>query len=815
MASNSPEPTPARAGGWLARLKGMVPALNAGEPNGPAPTPADQEAPTAGWAAPEPALPPVVAPATEEVPVAEPVENAVPGSDCPVGEAEIPVAAPVEDSVPLALPVDEETIAPPAPEERPEKPLDAADETGEWEPAVPREMTEAAPPGPAAAEAIAAEAVQAVAGAEAVAAETVFLPLPTPREIHCPVCQAPRVGLQDSCADCGFYFSAADLAAPGTTASNRTDPAVRLQDRFELRDLIVERDGVARFRGFDHGDGKGPPVPVIIVRQFLVPDTLAATEAPKSDDSSEEILPGFDDAVASLSPITQVLPARPAWPSIEWERGVLRTLEQPALPALLASFTEAGHVYLVEEVPVGRPFWDAWDDPESTSEQRFGWLIQIAEGLASLHHCNAMLEAVRPDLIVVTESGQARLTEVTELLPLPLPQGAPVRGTLYTAPELIAGGPADARAGLYSFGAMLYALHVCRELQEIDFDRPGYPKPFIPRFPDIHPAFGRLISKTFRREIPARFPTDEAGKEDPTGFVELIRTLNVLRRTLDNVRLEIASWTTTGMVRTGNEDGYALIHTCESRQDDVGEQALVLLCDGMGGYEAGEVAAALAIQVLRQFLLYQKPFAALMGKSPFPTDVLTGMGKTEGHAGPSLDVEVCKQLLKSALKEANKQVFAASRAPGSRRRGMGCTAEVVYIDGCNVVVGHVGDSRTYHLSEGRIIQLTRDQTLVNRLVELGTLTPEEAETHPRRNELQQAIGGQPDVEPGVSSGKLKPGDWVLVCSDGLTNHVSALMLKEMLLSEAQSAEMAARRLVNLANIEGATDNSTVVVIRAT
>ena len=146
---------------------------------------------------------------------------------------------------------------------------------------------------------------------------------------------------------------------------------------------------------------------------------------------------------------------------------------------------------------------------------------------------------------------------------------------------------------------------------------------------------------------------------------------------------------------------------------------------------------------------------------------------------------------------------------------MGCTAEVVFVNGRNVVVGHVGDSRTYHLHEGRLVQLTRDQTLVNRLVELGTLTPEEAETHPRRNELQQAIGGQPDVEPGLYHGVLKPGDWVLVCSDGLTNHINPIQLKEMMLSEAQSAEMAARRLVNLVNIEGATDNATIVVVRAT
>jgi protein phosphatase len=361
---------------------------------------------------------------------------------------------------------------------------------------------------------------------------------------------------------------------------------------------------------------------------------------------------------------------------------------------------------------------------------------------------------------------------------------------------------------------MLYALHVGRDLSETDFDRPGHPKPFVPRFPDIHPALGRLMAKTFRREVDARFPSDEAVREDASGFVELIRTLNTLGRTLDTVRLEIACWTTTGMVRTGNEDAFAILHACETRQDDTSDMALVLLCDGMGGYEAGEVAAALAIQVLRQHLIGQKPFAPLAGGSAFPADALAPGGRPEGHAGPPLDPEVCKQLLKSALKEANKQVFAASRAPGTKRRGMGCTAEAVIVDGRHVMVGHVGDSRTYHLHEGRLIQLTRDQTLVNRLVELGTLTPEEAETHPRRNELQQAVGGQPDVEPGLYHGVLKPGDWVLVCSDGVTNHINPSQLLQMLQSEAQSADMAARRLVNFANIEGATDNATVVVIRA-
>jgi len=230
-----------------------------------------------------------------------------------------------------------------------------------------------------------------------------------------------------------------------------------------------------------------------------------------------------------------------------------------------------------------------------------------------------MLEAIRPDLIVVTPGGQARITDLSDLLPLPLPPDAPLRGTLYTAPELMAGaGKATPRAGLYGFGGLLYSLHIGRELSDSDFDRPGTPKPFIPRFPDVHPGWGRLLTKTFRREADSRFPTDEAVKEDASGFVELARTLRALGRTMDVSRLEIASWTTTGIVRTGNEDAFALIHSTESRQDDLGDQALILLCDGMGGYEAGEVAAALTIQELRKYLLEQPMFAALAGKSHFP-----------------------------------------------------------------------------------------------------------------------------------------------------------------------------------------------------
>ena len=440
--------------------------------------------------------------------------------------------------------------------------------------------------------------------------------------------------------------------------------------------------------------------------------------------------------------------------------------------------------------------------PAADANVRYGWLKQLAEALHALHGAGAICESLRPDIVVINSRGQASLADLADLLPIPIPPGTAVRATLYTAPDVVlTPAEADGRADLYGFGALLYALeYLHHSLEEKDFERPFTPKQITDRYPDVHPGFFRLISKTFCRELPGRFPTDEAIKEDRTGFAELMRTLEVCRKTFDSVRLDIAAWTTTGMIRTGNEDAFSFLHGMESRQDELTEYAMLLLADGMGGYEAGEVAAALALQAMRKYLLGQPIFAALTGGEAPPQDTFT--------------IDGCKKTLLAALKHANKEVYTAARTPGKGRRGMGCTAECVYVDNRHVIVGHVGDSRTYHLSQGRLIQLTRDQTFVNRMVELGQLTEEEAEDHPRKNELQQAIGGQPDVEPGLYHGLLKRGDWVLVCSDGLTNHVPAKDLTMMLAREAMSAEDAARRLMNLVNLRGATDNATVVVIRA-
>lgn len=707
--------------------------------------------------------------------------------------------------IPVAPPVEPEVVAPAVEEEMPTERLEVNVAELVEEPTVAEALPLTIPPMEKEAP-LAAPVVETFPSAPVV---TPPAPPPPPPVVaapaFCPACGASCKPAQKFCDDCGYMFPK-DFAAvaPGAAAVPQTPPPsrvlpmptnVRLKGRYEIGELISEFQGFCRYRGLDYQQGKPVPVVIVWAAQKSGGDPVFEGVPVATAVEEDEIMPGFDEIPTASTGASN-------WPSVSWEKNLLEKARHPSLPALLDSFTENNYEFLIEEAPQGRSLWDAWDEPEADANVRYGWLMQIAEAMHKLQQAGGLVEAIRPDLIVVSPEGRARIADLSELLPLPVPGHAPIKATLYTAPELILNPhQADARAGLYSFGAMLYALeYLHHALEEKDFERQFAPKQITDRFPDVHPLFFRLISKTFVRDLNTRFPTDEAVKTDPSGFAELIKSLDVCRRNFDNVRLDVAAWTTTGMVRTGNEDAFAVLHGVEARQDDLWEYSMVLLCDGMGGYEAGEVAAAMAIHEMRKFLLNQPMFAALAGKEP--------------PAGP-IDLKAYQDTILQALRHANKEVYTAARTPGKGRRGMGCTAECVYVDPRLVIVGHVGDSRTYHLSQGRLVQLTRDQTLVNRLVELGQLTPEEAEDHPRKNELQQAIGGQPDVSPHVYTARLRRGDWVLVCSDGLSNHIPNADLEKMLTREAfDSADMAARRLLNLVNLRGATDNATIVVIRA-
>jgi len=256
------------------------------------------------------------------------------------------------------------------------------------------------------------------------------------------------------------------------------------------------------------------------------------------------------------------------------------------------------------------------------------------------------------------------------------------------------------------------------------------------------------------------------------------------------VHFEVGGVTSAGRVRTKNEDSFLAQLLLWSGHERRGETALVVVADGLGGHEAGEEASAMVVRSLGGALL-----ALLSGEA---TGRLTAKGITE--------------TIESAMQEANREVHARAKQE-ALRKGMGATAAVVVAREGEARVGHVGDARVYHQRGDRLTQVTKDQTLAARMVELGRLSPKEALVHPARNDVYQAIGHHPNLKPAHYDLRLTPGDWLIVTSDGLHAHVGAEELQQAVAKAEPSAAKLAAALVDLTNQKGGTDNCTVVVVR--
>jgi protein phosphatase len=254
--------------------------------------------------------------------------------------------------------------------------------------------------------------------------------------------------------------------------------------------------------------------------------------------------------------------------------------------------------------------------------------------------------------------------------------------------------------------------------------------------------------------------------------------------------VDIGAASSRGRVRERNEDSLFVQQLSWISLGERHEIALIVVADGMGGYEAGDRASCLVIRTMGSVL------------APLLTGALNG--KFKDASAPDL-----AETIDYAMREANRAVYRKAQSDPACK-GMGSTAAVVLVWDGQALIGHVGDCRVYHQRADRLVQVTRDQTLVARMVELGQLTPEEALEHPARNEVTQAIGKRAEVEPARYHRTLLRGDWLIVACDGLHAHVEDQTLQEAVSGAALAAAPLANQLVDLADRRGGTDNCTVV-----
>jgi protein phosphatase len=265
-----------------------------------------------------------------------------------------------------------------------------------------------------------------------------------------------------------------------------------------------------------------------------------------------------------------------------------------------------------------------------------------------------------------------------------------------------------------------------------------------------------------------------------------------------------------GRVRKGNEDNYLLLHisdsktwtssqsvgefTIESQKFEIDDKGIVLaVSDGMGGALAGEVASKMAVDTVSQRFLDDDPEKTI--------------------APESFDESLIGKLYDATV-YANALIHRQGRSD-PQYNGMGATFTGMGITPQAVDLVQVGDSRAYLIRKDKIYQITKDQSLVQQLIDAGQIKPEEAETHTLKNVILQALGAQNEIYPVAARLIPQREDVLLVCSDGLSNKIGGADMQQIIVKNLNKLETACAELVKVANERGGEDNISLILARFT
>jgi PPM family protein phosphatase len=249
-------------------------------------------------------------------------------------------------------------------------------------------------------------------------------------------------------------------------------------------------------------------------------------------------------------------------------------------------------------------------------------------------------------------------------------------------------------------------------------------------------------------------------------------------------KLQSIALTDTGRVREHNEDTIGT-------DADLG---LFVLADGMGGYNAGEVASGIAVKTIVNLV-----------REAYQTQTLEGTDAATGLSRPSI-------ILRDAILRANKIIHQTSKTQ-PQCEGMGTTVVACLFHDNRICVAHVGDSRLYRLRSERFERMTLDHSLLQELVDRGFYSPEEAARSTNKNYVTRALGVEPTVEVELREHAVQRGDTFVLCSDGLSDMVEDDDIQLTLATFSHDLDMAGRQLVQLSNEHGGRDNISVMVAR--
>jgi len=250
-------------------------------------------------------------------------------------------------------------------------------------------------------------------------------------------------------------------------------------------------------------------------------------------------------------------------------------------------------------------------------------------------------------------------------------------------------------------------------------------------------------------------------------------------------KLNFVGQTDTGRVREHNEDTIA-------SDVDVG---LLVLADGMGGYNAGEVASGIAVKTITNLV-----------REGLAREDLASLDRATGLTRPSI-------VLRDAITRANKIIYQTARSQ-AECEGMGTTVVAALFYDNRISIAHVGDSRLYRQRGSQIAQVTMDHSLLQELVDRGFYSPEEAQRAANKNYVTRALGVEPQVEVEVQEHPVDKGDIFILCSDGLSDMVEDEDIRLTISTFGANLDTVAKQLIQLANENGGRDNVSVVLAQA-
>ena len=472
-----------------------------------------------------------------------------------------------------------------------------------------------------------------------------------------------------------------------------------------------------------------------------------------------------------------------------------QTVTHPAFYRALEGFEQDGRVYLVYPDEQLKPFLTLRAGALKMTElQALGAAIQICQAVSYLHNRGMRINDICPASLAFGADGRVKFTSLDYVSNDNELQAEPILNDGYTAPEIYRARQVDKRADLFSVGCVLYTCLTGERIECESWRGEAGPIRFYPPHV-ISPELERIL----RRALAFR-PADRWASSDQLK-AELLK-LN------GQFSIRSGSLTDVGIVREHNEDSVMALEFAQDSQVSPSRHYLYVVSDGMGGAEAGETASSIAVETIRYYVE--------RGVSPGRVSDSTQMQPVGGPGAAPAPAQAgaLEELLRGALEQANRDIVEY-QAGHPEARGMGATAVGALIAPPEAAVAWVGDSRAYLLEGGRLRQLTKDHSLVQRLVEVGQITPEEARHHEHKNVITRSLGARANGPAGAETllVRLKRGDRLMLCSDGLMAHVEDSAIAEILARRADPVE-ATRELVVAANAGGGTDNISVIVIDA-